>query len=536
MYKIIVVDDELWFRQGIKGSIQWSMYDSEIVGEACDGEEALDVIERERPDIVFADVRMPVMDGLELASIIAKKYPDIRIIIVSGYEEFEYARKAMSLGVSYYLTKPVEANQLIEVVNKVKEEICQKREDKINREKIEEQLKESLPLLREKFLNTLVNGDIRSISEIKEKLDFLNIKMELSQYSVFVMDIEYIDGLFSSQDEKNRQMTRLLISNTLTEVIKEENIQIFNGFSENIVGIATYNASMDLMLINTRISKLFVKFKNLIQKHLKLPITIGISKVSSSWDKVNDAYREAIDAVKYKLFLGKDQVIFYQDITINKNDNYYYIFNGREDLVDALKLCDLNRTKSILIGNFEELVKKTYFEIDHIQQIYFPVLGDISNLLYDIGEPTEKVFDGNPFKKLMQLSTLEDINSWVNSICCRVIDAITDLRYQQNKKAVQKVTGYVYNNYNRDISLNSAAEYVFLSPAYLSRLFKKETGKSFIEFVMEVRVEKAKILLRNTDKKTYEIAKEVGYNDIRYFTKMFKSLEGITPIQYREKF
>lgn len=535
MYKIVVVDDELWFRQGIKGSIQWSLYNTEIVGEACDGEEALEVIERECPDIVFADIRMPVMDGLELASIITEKYPEMKIIIVSGYEEFEYAKKAINLGVSYFLTKPVEASQLIEVVNKVNEEISQSRKDKIDRIKIDEQLRESLPLLREKFFNSLINGEIRNVAEIQQKLEFLNINIELQQFLIFVLDIEYIDGLISSQYEKNRQMIRVLISNTLKEVIQEENIMFFNGFHENIVGLAAYNMAMDGMLINIRISKLFAKFKSLLQKQMNLSVSIGVGRVSSDWNKVNEVYREAIDAVKHKLFLGKGQVIFYQDITINKKDSHYCRFTDREELLDALKVCDLDKVKSILKGNFEELIKMTYLDIDKIQQIYFPVLSDISNLIEEMGEFAERIFTGNPFKELMQLATLEDINSWMISICSKVTEIITDLRFQNNKKSVEKVMAYISNNFNKDISLNSAAEYVFLSPAYLSRMLKKETGKSFIEYVMGARIERAKLLLRTTDKKTYEIAKEVGYNDIRYFAKLFKTMEGVTPNQFREK-
>jgi len=535
MYRIVVVDDELWFRQGIRETIQWKDYDIEIAGEASDGEEALEVIERERPDIVFADVRMPVMDGLELSSVLASEYPDIKVVIVSGYEEFEYARKAMSLGVTHYLTKPVDAEQLIEVVNKLKEDIRKQREDRINREKIEKQLTESLPLLKEKFFNTLITGELRSVPEIKEKLEFLNIKLELQKFLVFLIDIEYVEGLFSSQYEKNRQMIRLSLLNTLQEIIKDENIIAFNGNRDYIAGLATYNLAMDSQIINNQISRLFAIFKSQVQKQLKLSITVGISRVGTDWSKVSEFYREAEEAAKHKLFLGKDQIIFYQDITINKSENEFFVFSGRDEMLDALKLCDIEKVREIFARNFEEIIKKTYLSVDQIQQAYFPVLVEIINMASITGESVEKLYDSNPFKKFMQLTTLEEINQWMVDLCEKVSELIKELRYQQNIKAVEKVIGYIYNNYNRDISLNSAAEYVFLSPAYLSRLFRKETGQSFIEYVMKVRVEKAKTLLRNTDKKTYEIAREVGYNDIRYFAKMFKQIEGITPAQYREK-
>ncbi len=534
MFKIVVVDDELWFRQGIKGTIQWSKYDIEIVGEASDGEEALEVIEKEHPDIVFADVRMPVMDGLELATIVSKKYPDIKIIIVSGYEEFEYARKAISVGVTHYLTKPVEANLLVEVVNKVKEQISREREEKKNRMIIEEQLKESLPLLREKFLNSLINEKIKDISVVNDKLDFLHLNLQSYQFLVFIIDIDYIEGMISTNYEKNRQMIKLMVLNSISEIQNEENILIFNGYNEYIIGIASYNATMDTMIIHMRISKLLAKLKVQLQKNLNISVTIGVSRVNTGLEKVHTAYKEAAEAMKHKLFAGIDQIFYYQDININNSEERYYIFCGKEELIDAIKLCDQDTVKQIFERNYDALIKLTNLDIDYIQQLYFPVLGDIINILYDIGELPSNIFKGNPFKKLMQLTTIYEINNLLVNISIGIVEVITGLRNKQSINTVQKVMEYVNNNYNKDISLNSAAEHVGLSSAYLSRLFRKETQKSFIEYVMRVRVEKAKILLKKTDKKTYDIAKEVGYNDIRYFTKMFKTLEGITPVQYRE--
>ncbi len=534
MFKIVVVDDELWFRLGIKGTIQWSKYDIEIVGEAGDGEEALEVIEREQPDIVFADVRMPVMDGLELASIISKRYPDIKVVIVSGYEEFEYARKALSVGVTHYLTKPVEANLLVEVVYKVIEQIRQERQDKEKRIRIEEQLKESLPLLKEKFLNSLVNEKIKDMSVVNDKLEFLQLNLPLHQFMVFVIDVEYKEGMISTNYEKNRQMIKLMVLNSINETLQEEDALVFNGYSEFLIGIASYNATMDTMFINMRISKLLARLKIQLQKKLNISVTIGVSRVNTGLEKVHIAYKEAAEAIKHKLFAGSDQIFFYQDININNLDQTQYVFSGKEELIDAIRLCDGNTIKQIFEKNHDALIKLTNLDIDYVQQLYFPVLGDVINILYDIGEVPANVFKGNPFKKLMQLTTLYEINNLLINISLGTVEAIIGIRNKKSINTIQNVMDYIYNNYNKDISLNSAAQHVGLSPAYLSRLFRKETEKSFIEYLMRVRVEKAKILLKKTDKKTYEIAKEVGYNDIRYFTKMFKTLEGITPVQYRE--
>lgn len=536
MYKIMVVDDEIWFREGIKSSIQWNKYDAEIIGDARDGAEALEVIECERPNIVFADIRMPAMDGLELTAAIKEKYPNIKVIIVSGYEDFEYARKAMSLGVSYYLTKPVDVDQLICIVNKVKHEIEKEKEECVLRQKIDQQLRESLPLLREKFLNNLINGEIKKVPEIKSKLGFLNIPLQLRKYLVFVLDIEYHKQIFSEQQEMDEQLVRFAVYNIVDEILQsEKDILIFNRGNNSITGIATFNNQANDALINIRVSKLFTKFMGLVQKFLKVTLTIGASKINNNWEKINEAYQQAMDAVKCKLIFGKGQAIFYHDINVAYKENIHLNFIDREELLDALKLCDMDKVKNILNVNLDELREKSYIEIDRIQQIYLRILGDITNFADDMGA-SENIFKGNPFKKLLNLSTIEDINSWLINICSKITELIISLREERNMNTVQKVIEYINNNYSKDISLNSAAEHVSLSPAYLSRLFKKEVKKSFIQCVMEERLKKAKELLCNTDKKMYEIANEVGYSDMRYFTKMFKSLEGITPSQYREQF
>lgn len=329
--KLVIVDDEVLIRELLKVCINWEELGVEIVGEASDALEAIELVDSVMPDIVLTDVCMPFMDGIELGKCIIEKYPNIRIVILTGYDEFEYAKRSIKVGISDFLLKPINEDEIIKVISNIIEKILAERLKQDEYTRIREYVEESLPFLREKCLNELISGD-REFESLKERLLYYNLNLINGYFQTAVIGIMEQDNKSDTGEEE-----RLLHKIKGIELVKhyfriDVSVYVFFDNSNRIVILCNDK--------NVNVTDCCEEIKVLLINKLKCFVNIGIGKSVEKIDDVRNSYICACQAQKYKVVLGKNQVINYRDIDISSKEPFQL---NSEDL-DTLSFLYTNRT------------------------------------------------------------------------------------------------------------------------------------------------------------------------------------------------
>lgn len=506
-FKVLIVDDEPIICRGLTLTIPWEKHDVEVIGVAHDGQDAINKIKaNDAIDIVITDVRMPNKDGLQLAAHLAENYPTIKIIMISGYDEFSYAKQAIHLGVKEYLLKPVDIDELLQVVGKVIKEMK------------EEQL-EATQFHYSAFMNAVYHQVFYDPSEVIDELEALQNQRV---FPFITMMKNYIDVSKHMQEEElndfklkwkkeidNRlatQFTSVSIyigMNILLTCILEDETSIA---PTDLLPIAADNASKQFIFNKTSIKlKDLYKTTNQLTEELK-SITIGKDEV---------IIRSEIDKeVVTKRFLPVDM----QDSLIHAIVRFDrpQITEYTNQLFQYLKMNDFLLEESVSVCS--DVIKRVIETLQNLKQresgiTYYYFDQSIDTLLTDSYEILQELFE-NDTEKIISAFKLVDVDDkdWLIS---RAID-------------------YIQSYYKSEIKAHEVANVINISPNYFSSLFKQKTGRNFNEYVNHMRVEEAKTLLAQTPFKVSEIAEQVGFHEYKYFVEVFKKFSGMTPTTYRK--
>ncbi|MCX7711151.1 MAG: response regulator [Clostridia bacterium] len=534
MYKILIVDDESFVREGIKENIDWKKHGFELVCDCENGLEAMEAVDKFKPDIVLTDICMPFVDGLELTRYIVEKYPWIKVVILTGYDEFEYAQQAVKLKAFDYMLKPITANELRKVLDKLKTELDEEYDKLEDLNKLKKLLRESLPLLKERFLNCLLQGTLKS-SEIKEKFEYFNIHLAGNTYLALTVDIDDYGDLKLAHPETDAGLFQFAVYNISEEILSQkQNCIVFQNNTEKTVIILGNENERSLQESAIGISE---EIRQAVEKYLKFTVTIGIGKTILSISDLYDSYKYALSALDYRFLLGKNRVISIHDMEGSLVEKSAYNKELELKLVSAVKIGtaeDIDNITSQLIQNLKESytsINKCYY---HVHQIVMSVIGALNEL----GHSESEVFGENRtlLTEVYQFKTLEETKLWLDNLFKRASEYLRGRRNDYYQTQAEKAVEYIKSKYDDpDISLNSICKHLLMSTSYFSSIFKSHTGQTFVEYLTKVRVEMAMKLLKGTNLKTYEVAEKVGYKDPHYFSMIFKKTLGCTPSDYRER-
>ena len=527
MYTVFAVDDEPIVLEGIRSKIDWEGSGFTFIGEATDGEIALSMIHELKPDILITDIKMPFMDGLQLSEAIKRTQPWIKIIILSGHDEFDYAKKAISIGIEDYLLKPFTPDELITSLNKTAAQIDKERKQLSDISRLREELKSNETLIKKEFLNNLVHGSADT-NTVMQKCSELGINLISRYYKVLISRIESRSGNTQTQQEAcsllnsysaaiNEAVSFFHHSNLLVCIFKgstqeELDDNIFRA-AETIGHIATKN---DDCTVLTAIGK---TVEHLAQLKVSYEDAKNILAVRGSSEKPAEEQNRIISS--------DDIQNDHQDILELKETN---------PLVDRLKYASKNDISAILEesmalirnnpGQFQ--VFASYLLVDLIfavSKLVEKFGGDIKVLKPEILQRKfidDAVSDEDRFKK-----TLEQVLDFA-------------LEYRDSKMTgkygdvILKAKRFIEENYaDQNTTLTTVAEAVCLSPNHFSTIFSQECKTTFIEYLTNVRMENAKRLMRETDMKGYDIAYECGFSDPHYFSYIFKKNTGLSPREYK---
>lgn len=527
MYKLLIVDDDPWVREWLVQHINWEEYGFSEIYEAINGYYALKIIDEKLPNVVLTDIKMDGMGGLELLEKVREKYPDIRVILLSGYNEFEYARSAIKNGAIDYLLKPVDEKELIALIKRVLKEIEQENLLRERECKIAEQLEQSIPILQEKFIKELLYGNVTAFNSLKKELSNRSINID---FSVFYIIIIEFDNYISLNKAINSE-TMSEIKNKLKHFVDDflNKIGKCISFFENNRLVVGFNPES-----NDTINKINI-ISSEIESKIGKTISIGISNQKSDLTEAHKAYIEAFEALRRKFYLGRGQVIYASSITLFAKEKTFEI-KKKEQLLNAVSIGDSEKVIKIINEIIFEICQRTIsFEL--LQVVLIRIIGILDNLLEKVGISHDTAFinylDMNV--KLEEFETVDDLNEWLTSAFLIAIEIIHGNGSKRNRKIIEDSIEYIKSHIKEDVSLDDVAKVLYINSAYLSRLFKSEVGETFTHFLMKLRIENAKKLLKDSYLKIYEISEQVGYKNERYFSRIFKDFEGITPNEYRDR-
>lgn len=535
MLKIFLVEDESIVREGLRDNIPWQQYGYKFVGEASDGEMALPMIQKTRPDVLLTDIKMPFMDGLSLSRIVHQEFPDMKIIIISGYDDFEYARQAISVGVEQYLLKPITRASLQKVLTELKVKIESEQEQKNYQEKFQNETREYEQFSRTNFFMKVFEGRM-PVQEIYEEAAKLSLRLNAPCYNLMMFSLlekrEGANAGFESEEFARK---------------REELLHYFVRYPEFIVfrwNINTYGVLMqgsaaqmqemaDRCLEN--VERICQPAEDIFDWYAAVGEPVErLSMLAECYSNVNHYFayrflvpnehiftREVTDS-----YMPREEGGKIGDIDCSKVDQELikdFLLKGSRDeiadFVDSYLLSIQEALKSRLFQNY------LVFHIHFVTMSYVEEIGcDKKEFLELLGE--EQIQEVN--------LTLEELSPYIQNILEKAMELRDRESDNQSKKVLKKALEYIEENYAQEsLSLNTVSGAVNVSPGYFSAIFSQAMETTFIEYVTQKRMEKAKKLLRQTEKHSGEIALEVGYKDPHYFSFVFKKTQGCTPREYR---
>lgn len=526
-YRIMIVDDEADVREGIVRHIDWESLGFEIVAEAENGRDALDKAENTEMDVVLTDIKMPFIDGLQLSAELTKMYPGIQIIILSGFDEFEYAQEAIKLNVAEYILKPVNVAELTAILLRVKQLLDENIEQSRNIELLQKSFQNSLPLMRERFLIELIWGMVPK-DDIERQLAQYDLNIDQSPYkvvSIFALD-------FAAEEFPT--ISAELVPLSIKQIVEEEFEELCQSYTflgtSTIISITSWNDSNPVEKLMNLANEICLK----CYRVLNIRITVGIGRVYEKISRVHDSYLEAKSALEYQAVWGTGKVIYIQDMEQNRS-KAVFSQGGEERLLAAIKFGTADQIAQQLEKNFTQMDSLQDWE----KNAY---LIGLFNAMYQIVQQYSLHTEETVMEKLrlffdipQEWGNRDYMYAWFLDICQSMHQLLSSKRKTAAYHLTEEAKRIISERYSdSSLSVEQVCDHLHVSQSHFSTVFKQKTGTSFIQYLTEVRMNQAAELLKTTDEKTYMIANNVGYEDPNYFSYVFKKRFGISPTKYRK--
>ena len=528
MYSLLLVDDEEAVIASIKNSISWNDYGFEEPKIASNGLEALEIVDDCIPDAIITDIKMPYMSGIELTEKIRQEYSStIQIVILSGYDEFTFAQEAVRLKVSEYVLKPVTVKSMEGLLKRIKKRIEENKERIKLIENSSNLYKEAFSLYKERFLISLITAKNKKIDEraLIEKASTFDIPLQSNLFLVVTME---------SQDMISTPLA-------LEEVIKENfddssNIHpiIFQYENQIILLFSSAMTNDFITLFKRQIYRTLTILKESLSHYFEYKWHIGVGRVVESISEIPHSYDSAIEALNYVTLYPEQYIIDVQDIkSIEHETNSVSFGELKSELVLAIKfgtkddvIKSVHHSFSAILGNGGDIQSAALFIIGNISETWLLYSNTLSDLLVE----------ENIFMELALVKSLSIGEKVCTALAIKANEKASGTREISHIEFVENAKKIIRKRYpETTFGLDSLCEEISVSPAYFSTTFKKETGISFVQFLTNTRIEKAKELLKNSEYKTYEIAEKVGFAETNYFSFTFKKNVGVSPSQYRSQ-
>lgn len=530
MYKLLIADDEFIEKEAIKYIVGNNFAGLIELCEASNGREMIEKAVAFKPDIIFTDIKMPGINGLEAATKIREALPECRIIIMSAFNYFNFAKEAVTIGVDDYIVKPVPDGIIINTLNKAIQHI---NENRLKRKKEEEtnlKLKNVTQYLEEELIFLMSSGEIEE-SAAKEFFDILEIECTAFICATISFSGRSLPGEVSGEVQK-RILKKRLIEKLKTR-LSERNIRFFQGaIGQYIYLLLLVDEAMDEYKARVLWAKSFSEIKDEVFNEMHISMSIGIGNQCTSISQIYSSFLQAKIALKYESTPGS--VISYGDISV-KNTNTAYPLNKERSLLESF----LQGNDKTSLQTIEELIDWMEINLQGIENIKHKIYESLLVLIRETGMNLNIMeFDEDcetMRRNLFLFDSTRELRAFAKNYIQNKIIELNNIKASRTNSLLSLLTKFIDENFDKDISLESVSDVIKVSPFYLSKLFKKETGMNFIDYLTEFRIKKAKEFLSSPTNNVKDVCFMVGYKDPNYFARVFKKVCGITPTEYRDK-
>ena len=543
MLKIFLAEDEVIVRETIKRMIPWEELGFELVGEAADGEMALPLLIRQKPDLLITDIKMPFMDGLTLAKLAKKELPELKIVILSGYDDFNYAKQAINIGVEDYLLKPITKNALIERISEIRSRYEHEKTQKEYYEKFQREMQAYEKNSSRDFFEALVRGSM-DMMEVYKKAEKLGVDIVAEAYNILIFTMNSEED-FSGQKEgyseweaESLEMLEEFFSGHPSAMLFRSNIfsygVLLKGQKESIKEITKECVGKIQGILNRKESKRewFLAVGQPVER---------LSQIKKSYHTASRAFSQRYLYVENILYYDEMEMMEHRSGQADTNDNAY------------LKKVDVNALNPAILQKF--LSNGIQEEIENFVKDYFYAIGQepmeslvfrnyvilnvrfsVITFLKGLGCDTEGMEPENTEEILAESGkNIESAIAYAEKMVSQAITIRDQNSGNKNRSILKTAVDFIESHYmEEEISLNTVANVANVSANHFSALFSQNMGQTFIEYLTSLRMNKAKELLRCTGMRSSEIAGEIGYKDAHYFSYLFKKTQGMTPSDYRK--
>lgn len=513
MYKIVFIDDNQAIIEGLNYIIDWEKLNIDICGAAYDGKMGMKLIKKIKPEIVIVDIEMPGINGLKMIRKIIKEQPDLKIIILSGYDNFNYAQEAIEMGVKSYILKPIRKKILL---NKLKEITLELKAEaaKISKQKsLLSQINLVSNIAREKYFFNLISNQVAV--ESKEEINYSLLGINSWPDNYCLMMIEF--------DQQDTSIINKVLRKNLN--IPEENYIIIPLLEKQLMFFLHAESEPKLMTLR---EKIILDLK----KNIKISYYLGVSLIHNDFKKLNQSLQEAREALKD--VCENQGVKFYKNLNTQNNKNKINTQKFIKQIINKIKAVELESALESLDDLFIYLKENSCRTVNIYTEcikLFFEIKKLISN--YQINHHLK---DDSSYLSIIYLQskfrTLSALQTEIETIIETIINKIKDAPVTMAEIMVNEIKDYLKDNYI-DASRESIAKNFNITPTYLSKIFKNITGINLIDYLTKLKMDAAKIKLLNTSDQIQEIAEEMGYANAYYFTKVFKKNIGMTPSKFR---
>ena len=529
MYTLLLVDDEEEVTQIIARKVKWNELGFSVVGHANNGLKALEMLEEVQPDVVMTDIRMPYMDGLELCSQIREKYPATKLVLFTGFDDFEYAKEAVHLEIEEYVLKPLNATEITKVFEDLKKKLDQEINEKRSTELLKKYYIDSLPLLQANFYSILIEGRVPE-AELTRYLKNYQIDFTGPVYACIIIHT----STTQVPEDMDPQLLSISVDRQAGESLEKKwRAKKFNYLGDTIM-IVQLESEQDVSELTDSCDR-FCKY---VHHMIGAVVTVGVGQVCANISDIVNSYQSAREAVSYRVLYGSNQAINLKEI-VPKRKVASEAADGTE-LAYLFKMICLGK-KTDVSDAVERYIERKIIPSKSLEKYHVAVMELISELYHFMvnNELDVQKLSGGAGRLYTLLSNMEPqvLQKWLLNICIVLHEDMENARNHSKRSLIDQAKEYVHTNYqNEELGLDDICRELGVSNSYFSSIFKKETGKSFVGYLTGYRMERAARMLVETSEKSYIIAKSVGYADPNYFSYVFKRQYGVSPSKYRTEY
>ncbi|MBU3113702.1 response regulator [Clostridium lacusfryxellense] len=542
MIKVMIVDDNKLIRQSIIMTMEWELIGCNVVCEAANGVEAMNLAVKYSPDLIITDIRMPELDGLELTEKVKEYLPFVKVIIITGYDEFKYAQKAVKIGAFDIILKPINNEELYDVITRAVNELGKEKESLMQKEKLleekrnmQKEISDSILELREKYIIDIIDG-VYFGDEINEE-DSIYFGVSFKKHGIFIIkpDLSYYK---SGVIEKELRTKFISYSK---EAIK--NIEKFYDFEFICFWINDGLAIMVIprrdeteRVVNIKIIEICNRIIDWIYDRINLKVIIGVSNIFNGVGEVKDAYNEAREALECRFFISNKALIHANVLECKNILNEYLIMKKINLIYEYIRADDQDGMEKLINDIFNEIKNNETSDVNYVKNLLIDICMITLRIMYEKSEYKNDTYKGfaDIHSDIKSCCNILDAFKYVNDFIVKVFQCVNSSEKKSYSSVTNKVIDYLNENYNRKIPLSEVSQIVSLSPTHLSRVIKRDTGETYIDLFNNLKINIAAKLLKETNLKVYEVASKVGIENYSYFYQLFKKLTGISPTEYNK--